>query len=358
MYYKMIHLDLYPPTDIEIDDNDPYTYASTNTYVLLKYLQENDVKIPYNELFLWYIKYLHRYIKVHHYEGLLSKFINTNVGQSSNQSDLRSGLRSLSGGTKEKISDQIISIPINEFQLDDGSERNLIRVKISRFLIKTEDTEEFAELYLMAPENSNLIRRCVLIRITGDEASLDDLNICYKCTDQKVNPKSTGSLFLSFILRYLRRMKDELEIRTLTVSDTSHKSIYLDNQKYTFNLQYSRQLEGRKPYYMDFGFLPMKLSGYVKIDYNRNKMYSLKSNDYDLSTIICMYKQKSKALPIHIYDDVIAYLQVHGTDSLIDTIRHIKKNYSVIFNQIYMDLFRLFELKELEDEENNYYMDL
>ncbi len=333
----MIHLDIYPPTDITIDNNDEYTYASVNSELLSNYLSDNKVKIPKNELYWWYVKHLHRHTKINSEEGYLTKYIQK-------------------GGVREKISDEIVALNVKSNKAEPD-----INVKISRFLLKT-DTGQIAELYLLAPESVDLVRHCVSVKICGRIADIDDLNEYYRCTDQDLNPIHAGSLFLSTIIRYLRDNKHKLDISMITVSDNSHKPIFIDKQKYAFRLEYSRQLEGKKPYYMSFGFLPIELSAYVKIHNNRNKMLRLRISDYitEISTIIQKYRELAvkSELPIRLYDEMLEHL-TEWTDELITHwIIYIRNMYIRIFNQIYVELFKLFELKALNDEENNYYLDI
>ncbi len=178
------------------------------------------------------------------------------------------------GGTREKLTDDILVINKNnkfsEFCNSSIKEEYEVKISVFKIIDETRDNEESTMLYLMSPSNIDIMKSCIVIRITSSSriADLNNIYVHHKCTNQKDNPDNSGELFLSVILYYLRKNKTKFNIRKILLSDESEKTVFVSSSKCVFDLFYSRAIEGKKPYYMKFCFLPVNLSAYIKIHNN------------------------------------------------------------------------------------------
>ena len=212
---------------------------------------------------------------------------------------------------------------------------------------------EIAEILLISPKSSGKIKQCILVKITkGNEtADLIDLNTKFNCTDHYENPSkagevfesssfSTKSIFLKCILEYLTVHKDDLGISRVELADMSKKLIKFDYDQYAIELEQSRQLEGKYPYYMSFGFIPVYTSALIKLQENKGIM-----ND--------LYTEYLNIIGYH--KDLKEYVENHKNQLMKETIKYIRDNYQLIYITSYKRLFEVFNLKKLEDDEIRYY---
>ena len=264
------------------------------------------------------------------------------------------------GGKREKINDTIVDISSNNKSIS-------IQTKITRFKVINDETgEEFAELYLLSPLTDKIYKSCITVRIDKNStiAHIADVNICFNCTNGSRNPDKAGETFMNIIINYLKINKNELGIKTLELEDMTSKIISSIDPPNTFELSLSRQLEGKKPYYMKFNFFPERLSAYAKIHNNRKKMKKLLTEDHDIIGVLTRHRDKIQMSfkeclnLINLFNELIEYIDNPNIDLMLETITYIRYNYSSIFIRIYLDLFKLFKLQAPIDDENLYYLDL
>ena len=178
------------------------------------------------------------------------------------------------------------------------------------------------------------------------------------------NPDKAGELFMNTVIDYLKKNMNELGILTIELEDNARKEIPTRDDNIVFDLSRSRQLEGKKPYYMKFQFFPQRLSAYAKIHNNRKKMKKLLTEDYDIVYIITKYRDDIEPTTVYSYNLIslfnqsMEYINNHNNDPMIQTISYLRVNFQPIFTRIYLDLFKMFKLEEPVDDENLYYLDL
>ena len=104
----------------------------------------------YHQIYHWYVNNMHLYTFYKNKECRLRNYIQH-------------------GGVREKINDELITL------------KNGNKAKLSLFKV-TDENEEVSELYLMAPENTDRVKRCILVKIDKDStiADIGDVNIYFK----------------------------------------------------------------------------------------------------------------------------------------------------------------------------------
>ena len=76
-----------------------------------------------------------------------------------------------------------------------------------------------------------------------------------------------GSTYIYIMLDFLTRNQQALGLTTVELTDNSHFRCSEDRSR-SLQLGFSRQLEGEKPYYMQFGFVPKYRSAIHKLQRN------------------------------------------------------------------------------------------
>ena len=140
----------------------------------------------------------------------------------------------------------------------------------------------------MSPLEQNTNNHYVWVMILRDNpkvADLSDVNKYYQCTDRG-NPINAGGLYVKLMIRFLKDNKDQFGIDQIEVTDLSQ---YHCPQKWyaSLRLELSRQLEGRYPYYVQFGFQPKTKKNFKILMENRRIMSQLLTGDHEYLYQMC-----------------------------------------------------------------------
>lgn len=323
------------------DHNDDYLHCNHSEYNIMtfkKYFQSNNSHI----VRIWYLKNID---KLSHYHGRQCKI---KILQN--------------GGTIKKH--QIFSYRSNNI---------LYKIRISYFIINDDFEGDIAKIILINPDLTGK-KACITVKIENNDhtAYIDEVYTHYRCTDQEKNPEQAGGIFLQLVIRYLKKHKNELKINRIELTDNSIKNIKTYINIYNIDLFKSRQLENKIPYYMKFGFFPVHQSAYKKLKQNYRTIDNLLTEEIDFKNILLNnYESLLKRLKnlkyikhfnisaiFSDYQELIDYTDKNSKQLFLFTIQYIRKNYQIIYCEIYLEIFKSIELEVLTSDETVYYLNL
>lgn len=213
--------------------------------------------------------------------------------------------------------------------------------KIS-YLTGTDANGDFiAEFYLMSPLNTNNVKHCVWVTIDRQSptvADVSDVNKQYQCSDP-TNPPIAGRIYIYMMLNFLTDHKDQLGIQYVELSDvSSYPCPEVPNVSVV--LEQSRQLEGKYPYYVQFGFRPKLRENIQILKTNRQTMLHLCTSDVMTEDFLMEYGCPRK---------IKEYIDTHQEHSLMDTVKYISRINCSYYGWICSKLFKQAGLKELDE---------
>ena len=226
------------------------------------------------------------------------------------------------------------------YQYRDGE--NIYRVKIVYLSVTDSRDGILGEAYLMSPLEYKTKRRCVLVMIIRDNpkvADLSDVNTYFPCTDRG-KPPHAGGLYVNVMTQFLRSNKEQFGIDRIEVTDLSQSHC---PQKWyaSFYLEMSRQLEGRYPYYVQFGFQPKTRRNLRILNENHQIMSQLLTGNHNYFYRIC---RDSGCSP-----EVVDYIASHMDQPMTKTIRYLSRMDCVFFSEVCRTLFKRFGLTSLDE---------
>lgn len=184
------------------------------------------------------------------------------------------------------------------------------------------------------------MNRCIWVTIDRDSptvADISDVNTSHICTD-KGNPPKSGGIYVRLMVKFIKQNAKQLGVKTITLTDYS-SHYCLGKRNFSIQLEVSRQLEGKYPYYVQFGFKPLLSQNTVILKRNRQIMRSFTTSER-LIDFCHGYKN---------FPNIIDYIINHKDQPLTETLMHIGKMDCVFFSGICRALFRELGLEELEE---------
>jgi hypothetical protein len=214
------------------------------------------------------------------------------------------------------------------------------RVKIRQLQLQDEKDKTIGILYLMAPEEENVVTHCVKVKITQDRpnvAQIDDLTKAIKCNNLGLHDK-VGRAFFIIMLDYLKTHNEQLKINTVELNDNSH-FLCDEARSHRIRLELSRQLEGDDPYYMQFDFKPQRPSSTKRLKENRIIMSRmLTGHGYGLFDLCITH---------HFSGDILKYIISHPDQLMSKTLKYISRKDCANYYHVYETMFSNMGLKEL-----------
>lgn len=201
------------------------------------------------------------------------------------------------------------------------------------------------EIYFLSIDEPNTRKRCIYIKIDrdSDEAIIIDLNNYFPCIIPAIENK--GRVVLLAMIEYCRQNKDHLGIRTLMLDDTSEYKC--PDTRIGINLIKSRQFQGIKPYYMEYGFKPIKSTANWKIENNIKEMTKLLMNGEEF---VEWLKSEIGYVPIMILN----IIKQNNMKAFTEVLKIISQKYCDYYAKFYTQLFIEMRLKELVHDETSF----
>lgn len=222
-----------------------------------------------------------------------------------------------------------------------GSQTYHVRIRYLEIINDQED--EIGKLYLMSPTDDENKHRCVYARINRNKpkvVDLHDLILTYNCTDLHETPPKIGYIYVQIMTQFLIIHHEELGINKIELFDNARYRCP-ENRQLSVHLEKSRQLEGKYPYYMQFGYKPKYKSSMTKLLSNRKKMKNILTRDYKDLEDLCRINKCDQT--------VMTYIQTHQEQSMSKTLEYIGHYDCLAYIRIYEILFMNCGLKELEN---------
>jgi hypothetical protein len=226
---------------------------------------------------------------------------------------------------------------LHEYQVNSQN----YQVKIRYLEIHDRHNDLLGKILLMSPTNEDIIKNCMVVKLPRnrpDIAEICDLTKAFNCTNL-TNHEKMGGIFLQIMLDYLTENKNLLKIHTAELDDNSFHLCELD-PTHRIKLEKSRQLEGDDPFYMKFGFIPRYKSVVKKLQYNKNIMSQISTEDDFGLYNMCLSHGLSR--------EIIDYIMNHQNQPLSKTLKYISRKDCVEYSRIYEILFKNIGLKEID----------
>ena len=194
-------------------------------------------------------------------------------------------------------------------------------------------------------------KSCSVIKIhpTSRIADIIDINTLHRCFTP-LGATKIGRLTVLATLDYLKRNREAFEIDRVILSDSSR---YRCADGFEIVLEYSRQLCGVRPYYVQFGFRPLLPSAEEKLSGNEKIIADLFTRDIfsNMSPWITTFCEDRST---EILDILIKMID----EPLSSTMRALFDLDCICFYRIYEFIFRKLHMKPLISGETTYYLDL
>lgn len=237
--------------------------------------------------------------------------------------------------------------------IDDQNGGNMSRIKFKFTYNETEyelgvetiesdeDPGEFS-LYFLSYAERSLSKSCAFLKIYHDSnvAIVMNLNNQFECLHES---NQRGRIVLTGIIDYCRKHRDSLHIDRLQLEDESE--YYCPSGRGRVNLIYSNQLLGEQPFYLKMGFSPVDTTVTAKI---RNNISNAKMLTVDAERFIDYLNETLTSIPTHVTDMLIE----HNNQPVTLFLRKLARFDCNFYSKIYKKLFNLFELEELNGDEN------
>ena len=232
------------------------------------------------------------------------------------------------GGTKDHI-----------YTLEHNGKPYHIRIRTVMLANRHGDYRGF--IYLMSPRDDDVDHRCLLAKIlTSDPhtVELSDLTLNYNCTDQQRIHSKIGSIYVQLMTQFLIENHQKLDVTRIELTDNAYYRCPL-NRRRSIHLELSRQLEGKEPYYVQFGYRPKYALSARKLVRNKEIMSQIMTReDRGLNALCSVYDCRP---------EITQYIRIHMDQPLSQTLESISRMDCILYSQIYEKLFENCGLKEL-----------
>ncbi len=215
-------------------------------------------------------------------------------------------------------------------------------LRIRYFEVRDQSDQNLGSIYLISPIDDDSKHYCVYGRITQERPNvveLRDLVLAFNCTDYHSTPHKIGKIYVEVMTQFLIEHHRSLGITQIELVDNAH---YRCPKKLDLILQLekTRQLEGKDPYYMQFGYQPKFRRTANKLAYNKHVMSQILTKDVLELARLC---QDHDCQP-----EIFQYIQDHPEQSMSQTMKYIGRYDCVVYSEIHRQMFKNCGLKELE----------
>jgi hypothetical protein len=213
--------------------------------------------------------------------------------------------------------------------------------KIASLIATNKRAEIIGNIFLLSPTHKNKNISCVeviILRSNPKVADISGVNNHYSCTNHG-DPPSAGHIYIRMMLQFLKERADQLGITQVELSDCSSYKCP-ERPTVSIPLEFGRQLEGKDPYYMQFGFRPKSERSVIILANNRQKMSQLLTGDQILSDFCVKYGCTHK---------IKKYINEHKNQPMTETIKYISRHNCVFYGMVCHYLFKMIGLKELKN---------
>ena len=233
-------------------------------------------------------------------------------------------------------------------------------VKIEQFEIVDDELGETVEnIRMMHVKSTNPLNRCALIQIRkGDNvATIKHITKSRPCFttnrqgtelfDETKAQSKYGDLLMQTVIDYCRSKKTQFGIDRLELSD---ESVFICGRNEII-LEMARQLMGKNPYYMKFGFMPVDRSALETLERNHKIIEPLPAGypHANLSSIIKTLIDRDD--PLVDVDQLLEFLEKNSSTNLTTVMAKIFNWNCMAFYYIYEALFRALRLVRLSENE-------
>jgi hypothetical protein len=179
--------------------------------------------------------------------------------------------------------------------------------------------------------------------------------LVYKIDNRHKDDIFNGTILIKMIIKFAKTY----EFKNIILDDKSYYTCNRNiNSKIVYQMKYVHTLTKGIPYYSKFGFVFNDNKNQEKLEFNKNRITNMKTEDISLDSLIQMIvkiivnKSYQKIYDYDFIQDI--YLIIESYDKytvLMDFFNYITYNHCHIMAMIYLELFESLGLKTYNSDE-------